>query len=85
MKQIYGYGTMGYFKQQVELAEFKKTLITEAVAARLSASKITADEMSVYVEILRDAEHTVRYAKSSLAEHPEENTGEPRQNENLRI
>lgn len=66
--KIYGYCDSGYKAQQVQFKETTKDLLNEAIAARLTAGKITADEFAFYAAIMNEAEQSLDYANKQLAE-----------------
>lgn len=60
--KIYGYGSEGYYEQQVQLAILKENLLREATAARLAKGEIKPDELALYGEVLAQAESSITYA-----------------------
>ena len=67
--KIYGYGSEGYYEQQVQLAILKKNLLREATAARLAKGEIKPDELALYGEVLAQAESRITYAMETNEEH----------------
>lgn len=67
--KIHGYGSEGYYGQQVQLAILKENLLREATAARLAKGEIKPDELALYREVLAEAESSVVYATEKNEEH----------------
>ncbi len=67
--KIYGYGSEGYYEQQVQLAILKENLLREATAARLAKGEIKPDELALYGEVLAQAESSITYAMETNEEH----------------
>ncbi len=67
--KIHGYGSEGYYEQQVQLAILKENLLREATAARLAKGEIKPDELALYGEVLAQAESSITYAMETNEEH----------------
>lgn len=67
--KIHGYGSEGYYEQQVQLAILKENLLREATAARLAKGEIKPEELALYGEVLAQAESSITYAMETNEEH----------------
>lgn len=67
--RIHGYGSEGYYEQQVQLAILKENLLREATAARLAKGEIKPEELVLYGEVLAQAESSITYAMETNEEH----------------
>lgn len=79
--KIIGYGSEGYYEQQVQLAILKENLLREATAARLAKGEIKPEDMAMYAEILGQAESSITYAVEKNEEHEAEEREKQRDRE----
>lgn len=64
-------GSYGYERTQyeVEKAKLKLRFVRMAIAQELKEGKVCADELSIYADVLQDAESSVRYAEERFKEY----------------
>lgn len=77
-----GNARINYIRENLKIAEIKLELISEAISARLSSGKVTADQLANLSEVLRTAENVVKCEKETLEKALAEAVGEPYKEEN---
>ncbi len=82
--KIHGYGSEGYYEQQVQLAILKENLLREATAARLAKGEIKPEELVLYGEVLAQAESSATYAVEKKEEHEAEEYAKQRDGEEVK-